>query len=202
MTSTTPVVPLPAPGMDCGVSLERALQGRRSVREYLDEPITLAQLAQLAWAAQGQTHPDGPRTAPSAGALFPLETYIAAGRVDGLAAGVYVYQPASHCLLRRSAADPRAALAEAALGQDWIRESAAVFVFTSVDARITGKYGEQGLRFVDMEAGHAAQNLALQAQALGLGTCMVGAFDETQVARLLGLPADQRPVYAVPVGKR
>lgn len=154
------------------------------------------------WAAQGITHPTGLRTAPSAGARYPLELYVVAGNVDGLAAGVYHYQTEGHRLTRLQGGDLRTALAQAAHAQGRVRDAAAVVVFAAVYERTTRKYGERGVRYLHMEAGHAAQNLYLQAQTLGLATVVVGAFVDEAVARVLQLPADVKPLVRMPVARR
>jgi SagB-type dehydrogenase family enzyme len=183
-------------------SLEGLLNQRRSVRDFADLPLGLAEVGQLAWAAQGETHGDGLRTAPSAGALYPLELYVVAGAVDGLEPGVYRYRPQAHSLEATGEGDRRSALARAALGQSWLSEAAAVFVFAAVYERTAWKYGTRAERYVHMEVGHAGQNLFLQAEAQGLGTVVVGAFDDAEVARVVGLPPDQRPLSLMPVGKK
>jgi SagB-type dehydrogenase family enzyme len=198
----TAVVPLPAPRLDGGVSLERALAGRRSVREFARGALTLPQVAQLLWAAQGVTHRDGGRTAPSAGALYPLELYLVAGEIRDLAPAVYRYVPGRHQLEQVAAGDMRRGLCAAALAQECVAEGAVVFVFTAVERRTTRKYGSRGVRYVHIEVGHAAQNLALQATALGLGSVTVGAFDDAAVARVLDLPEGEAPLYLMPVGLR
>lgn len=195
-------VPLPPPRLDGGASLERALAERRSVREYAPGALTLPQVAQLLWAAQGVTHRDGARTAPSAGALFPLELYLVAGEVRDLAPGVYRYAPGRHQLEPVAAGDLRRRLCATALAQECVAAGAAVVVFTAVERRTTRKYGPRGVRYVHIEVGHAAQNLALQATALGLGSVTVGAFDDAAVARLLNLPEGEAPLYLMPVGLR
>lgn len=195
------VLRLSEPRRDGGVSVESALQLRRSVREYRGEPLTLAEVAQLLWAAQGVTTADGKRTAPSAGATFPLETYLVAGNVAGLAPGVYHYRPAEHGLVEVAAGDRRVPLAAVSMNQDCVRLSAISILFATVVERTAVKYGEAAVGYVDMEAGHAAQNVALQAVALGLGTVMIGAFEEAGLAALLQLPAGQRPRYSVAVGR-
>jgi SagB-type dehydrogenase family enzyme len=195
-------VPLPEPRPSGPVSLEEAIAARRSVRDFAAEPVTLEQAAQLLWAAQGVTDPaSGHRSAPSAGALYPLEVYLVAARVDGLAAGVYRYVPAGHQLLPAGAAADPAALARAALAQDFIARAPVVLVITAVPERTAAKYGERARRYVDMEAGHAAQNVYLQAAALGLGTVTVGAFDDAAVSEFLGLGAGEEPLYLMPVGR-
>jgi len=170
------------------------------MREYSAAPLPLAHAAQLAWAAQGVTDPRGLRAAPSAGALYPLELYLVAGEVEGLEAGVYRYMPARHALERSGGGDRRARLGRAALGQDWLAEAPAVFVIAAVYERTAVKYGSRAERYVDMEAGHAGQNLFLQAVALGLGTVVVGAFRDEEVAAVLELPAGVKPLGLMPVG--
>ena len=195
-------VTLPAPRLDSGVSLEHALAERRSVREFAHGALTLAQVAQLLWAAQGVTDRDGARTAPSAGALYPLELYLVAGEVRDLAPGVYRYVPGRHQLEPVAAGDVRHGLCAAALAQECVAEGAVVFVFTAVERRTTRKYGLRGVRYVHIEVGHAAQNLVLQATVLGLGSVTIGAFDDDAVAHLLHLPKGEAPLYLMPVGLR
>jgi SagB-type dehydrogenase family enzyme len=172
------------------------------VRAYRDEPLALAEVSQLLWAAQGITDPaSGHRTAPSAGALYPLELYVVAGRIDGLPPGVYRYVPRAHSLTPVKNGDQRKALYESVLRQSAVRDAPAVLVISAVYERTTGKYGERGIRYVHMEAGHAAQNALLQAVALGLGAVVIGAFDDDGVRQAVGMPAAEQPLYVVPVGK-
>lgn len=192
---------LPEPAVTGERSLEELLQQRRSVRDYRSAALAVADLGQLLWAAQGITHPAGLRTAPSAGARYPLELYVVAGNVTGLAPGVYHYRPDGHRLAGLPGADLRAPLAQAAHAQNWVRDAAAVVVFAADYTRTTRKYGDRGERYVHMEVGHAAQNLFLQAQALGLATVVVGAFNDNAVARLLRLPAGVQPLALLPVGR-
>lgn len=201
MTPSADVVSLPAPRLDSQTSVERALRSRRSVREFRRAPIALTEVSQLLWAAQGITHGDGFRTAPSAGALYPLELYLIAGEVTGLKAGVYRYEPGRNQLLKILNGDLRAPLAHAALDQSWIGNAAAALAFTAVPERTARKYGERGIRYIHMEIGHAAQNVLLEAIALDLGTAVVGAFIDEQVQTLLQLPKDQPVLYLIPVGK-
>ena len=184
-----------------GQPLESLLQQRRSVRTFSKAPLSLAELGQLLWAAQGITHPQGLRTAPSAGALYPLELYVVAGQVEGLPSAVYRYLPEGHRLLETAPDDRRQALAGATLDQTWLGDAAAVVVFTAIYARTTRKYGERGERYVHMEVGHAAQNLFLQAEALALGTVVMGAFRDSKVSKVLGLPDDTQPMILMPVGR-
>ncbi len=195
------VIELPEPRYDSDVSVEEALLERRSVREYTGEPLTLQEVSQLLWAAQGITDPRGYRTAPSAGGLYPLEIYLVAGDVDNLEDGVYSYRPQGHELVKVVDGDRREELFAAALEQAWVREAAADLVIMGVYGRTTAKYGDRGVQYVHLEAGHAAQNVCLQATALGLGTVTVGAFDDEQVQDVLGAPENERPLYVMPVGR-
>lgn len=192
---------LPAPRLDGPVSVERALQLRRSLRNYSRAALSLEETAQLLWAAQGVTSRSGYRTAPSAGALYPLEMILCAGRAGTLPPGVYKYRPARHDLILLADGDRRAELAEAALGQAWIRQAPATIALAAVFARITGRYQQRGIRYAWMEAGHAAQNVCLQAVALGLGAVPVGAFDDRAVQRILRMSSEEEPLYLIPVGR-
>lgn len=192
---------LPQPVYTSDTAVEHALRERRSIRNYQHEPLALAELSQLLWAAQGITHPGGLRTTPSAGALYPLETYVVVDNVAGLTAGVYRYRPQSHELTLIEAGDRRAALRQAALNQESVQEAAAVIVLAAVYARTTVKYGERGIRYVDMEVGAAAQNVYLQAVSLKLGTVYIGAFHDEQVKRLLNLRDDEQPLCLLPIGR-
>jgi SagB-type dehydrogenase family enzyme len=200
MASTQPK-DLPAATLKGGHSLEHVLARRRSVREFGPGRLTRHEVGQLLWAAQGITAPAGLRTAPSAGALFPLELHVVAGDVGDLEPGIYHYQPAAHALALGAAGDHRADLSAAALGQECVASAPAVIVVTAIYARTTGTYGERGRRYVHMEVGHVAQNLCLQATALGLGTVVVGAFDDRAIHRAARLPARQEPLMLLPVGR-
>lgn len=192
---------LPEPRTTGEISIEEALLHRRSVRRYAEEAITLNDLSQLLWAAQGITSEEGFRTAPSAGALYPLEVYVVAGNVDGLSDGVYRYRTEGHTLQRIRDRDLRKNLSECALHQTQITDAAVDIVFAAVFNRSTTKYGERGVRYAYIEAGHAAQNVYLQAEASGIGVCAVGAFYEQEVSELLALPDDEIPIYILTVGK-
>jgi len=193
---------LPEPRYDSDVSIEQSLLQRRSIRSYTGEPLTLQEVSQLLWAAQGITDPRGFRTAPSAGALYPLEVYVVCGDVQDLTPGVYGYEPDEHRLVRIIDGDKRAELARAALGQSCVEEGAIAIVFTAVYDRTTAKYGDRGISYVHIEVGHAAQNLCLQATALGLGVVTVGAFYDEKVTKLLNLPEAEQPLYIIPVGRK
>ena len=183
-------------------SLEHCLHQRRSVRNYRTAALTVGEVGQLLWAAQGITANGGLRTAPSAGALYPLDVYLVAGNVDGLPAGVYRYYPDQHELVLAKSGDLRQELAEAALGQACVRDSAVTIMFAAVYARATGKYGQRGLRYVHIEVGHAAQNVCLQATTLGLGAVTVGAFKDEDVKRLTEITEAHDVVYLISVGRQ
>ena len=188
-------IALPPPAQRGQMSVEEALTQRRSVREFSAKPLTYQQLGQLCWAAQGVTQRDARRTAPSAGALYPLELYVVT------ASGLFHYEPAKHELQVHVHRDLRRDLHRAALSQDSVRDAAAVFVITGNYAHTAGKYGSaRSSRYVHLEAGHAAENLLLEAVALGLGAVPVGAFDDAQVQKVLSLPAGEEPLYLIPVG--
>ena len=191
---------LPAPPATGTMSLEGALAHRRSAREFVPGALTLAEISRLAWAAQGITASER-RTAPSAGATYPLEVYLVVGDAENLAAGVYRYLPRQHRLDAVAAGDIRLPLAAAALDQKWISQAAMVVIFAAVFERTTARYGLRGERYVHVEAGHAAQNLLLQAAALGLGATPVGAFNDAEVSHLLHLPGSEKPLYIIPVGR-
>jgi SagB-type dehydrogenase family enzyme len=193
-------VSLPSPRPASAVSVEEALASRRSIRDFADAGLSLEDMAQLLWAAQGITHAEGLRTAPSAGALYPLEVYLVAGRVATLPAGIYRYDPRRHQLAPTALGDRRPGLAAAALHQTWIADAPAVVVIGAVFRRTSVRYGERGERYLHIEAGHAAENVCLQAVALGLGTTVVGAFSDVEVKRLLGL-GEEQPLLLIPVGK-
>jgi SagB-type dehydrogenase family enzyme len=202
MEQQSDLIKLPPPRQDSDMSVERALRERRSIREFRDEQISLQQLSQLLWAAQGITSREGYRTAPSAGALYPLEVYVLAGNVESLPIGLFRYRPNGHKLVRISNDDRRNQMQKAALGQKWIADSAALIAFASVDSRTTGKYGKRGIGYIHIEVGHVAQNVMLQAVALGLGSAVVGAFDDDTVADILKLPERERPLYLMPIGTK
>jgi SagB-type dehydrogenase family enzyme len=206
---STPSVPagrevvLPDPVTSGGRPLADAISERRSVRSYEPGAVTLEQLSQLLWAAQGITDERrGFRTAPSAGATYPLETFVIAGEVEGLAPGVYRYVPRGHHLTSVLEGDVRAEMARAAFGQGFVAEAPLTVLMAAVYERTERRYGRRAERYVHMEVGHAAQNLHLQAVASGLGSVPVGAFDDAKVAEIAGLADDEAPLYLIPVGPR
>jgi len=177
------------------MSVEEALRRRRSVREFREKLLTDQELSQLLWAAQGITDAAGLRTAPSAGALYPLELYVSTPQ------GFYRYEPRGHRLRRSADGDLRPAIYRAALEQEAIRQAPAVLVIAAVYERTAFKYGQaRAPRYVHVEVGHAAQNVLLEAVALGLGGVPIGAFDDLALQKALGLPADHKPLYLIPVG--
>ena len=194
-SSSASILRLPAPEQKGKMSLEEALARRRSVRQFTPEALSEGELPQLLWAAQGITHAEGLRTAPSAGALYPLELYVDS------AGGFYRYEARPHQLIRLSDRNLRAAMRRAALDQEAVIQAPAVFVMAAVYERISRKYGAARTpRYIHMEVGHAAQNLLLEAVALGLGGVPIGAFEDDALQKALTLPVDHRPLYLVPVG--
>ncbi len=194
-------VRLPEPKVDGKLSVEAAILLRRSVRRYAGDPLTLGEVAQLLWAAQGVTDASGYRAAPSAGALYPLEVDVLCGRVEGLEPGVYRYSPKAHSLSRRLQGDRRSHVSSAALGQSAVAEAPAVLVISAVFERTLHKYGERGIRYIHTEAGHAAQNVCLQAVALKLGSVHIGAFQDDQVTKGLELQEGEKPLILLPIGR-
>lgn len=194
-------VKLPAPDTTGRGTIEASLHDRRSIRAYEPAAMSLREAGQLLWAAQGITDAKGHRTAPSAGATYPLEVYLVAMNVDGLPAGVYHYRPQTHSLDLVSAGDRRQEMVAAAKGQQSIAQAPAVFVFASVQSRTAARYSARAERYVGIEAGAAAENLALEAVALNLGTCFVGAFDDATTRKVAGLAEDEVPVIVLPAGK-
>ena len=194
---------LPRPVFDGAVSVERAIKERRTVRAFRPDPLNMAQLSQLLWAAQGITDErKGFRAAPSGGALYPLDVYAVVGErgVEGLGDGIYRYRPASHSLEIISTGDRRREVAGAALSQMWVATAPVVFVITVEYIRITQKYGERGIRYSHIEVGHVGQNIFLQAGALGLGAGIVGAFRDAPVAEAIKAPKGHEPLIIIPVG--
>ena len=220
------VVLLPQPDTQGRMTVEQALFNRRSRRNFADQPLTLPQLSQLLWAAQGRTHPLGYRTAPSAGALYPIQLYVVVANVLDLEPGVYRYELGQHTLklgagLKASPHGPRPKfyyaydmaphqlirirsgqfaddLQQACLDQELIGQAPASIVIAGDYSVTAKKYGQRAERYVHIEVGHIGQNIYLQAESLGLGTCAVGAFEDKQVKALLGIR--EEPLYVMPVG--
>ncbi len=176
-------------------SLEQALDQRRSCRRFVSSPLLAEEIGQLLWAAQGMNR-HGTRTSPSAGARYPLEIYAV------LPEGVGHYDPRRHALRGHMDGDQRRSLSRAALAQEFVLQAPLTVVICAVYERVAVRYGEErGARYVILEAGHAAQNILLQATTLGLGAVPVGAFDDDEVRRLLELPDDHAPLYLLTVGR-
>lgn len=196
------LVKLPAPALKSQVSVEEALKARRTVRRFASRGLDLKQVAQLLWAADGVSDPQGHRTAPSAGATYPLELYLVVGErgVADLAPGVYRYRVADHALEPVVAGDLRAAVARAALHQTWMAAAPVIVVIAAEYRRCTNRYGERGLMYTHMEAGNVSQNLFLAAETLGLGAGIVGAFEDRGLAQVLQLPQAHEPLLVMPVG--
>ncbi len=188
------IIELPPPVTDGPMSLEAVLSARQSIRAYTEEALALQDITQLFWSAQGVTRSWGGRTAPSAGALYPLELYAAT------AEGVYHYLPQQHQAELWSTEDIRESLWAAGLRQEALRQAPTVFIMTAVYGRTSAKYGERAERYVKLEAGHAAQNLLLQAVSLGLGAVPIGAFDDQEVSAVLSLPSGEEPLYLIAAG--
>ncbi|MCX8187154.1 MAG: SagB/ThcOx family dehydrogenase [Nitrososphaeria archaeon] len=201
---TTPTmvrVKLPKPSYKSEVSIEETLLLRRSIREYEDKPITLEQLSQLLWAAQGITLPSyGFRTAPSAGATYPLELYVVVkeGGVKDLDAGIYHYIPREHALELEKAGDYSVDLMKASLNQEWVGDAAVNLVINAVYERTTRRYGDRGERYVHIEVGHVGQNVYLQCISLGLACVVIGAFYDDWVKKVVGGIGE--PLYIIPIG--
>jgi SagB-type dehydrogenase family enzyme len=195
-------IDLPPPKTEGGVSVEKALESRRTIRSHGSQPLTGQQVAQLLWSAQGVTNDRGFRTAPSAGALYPMDVYAALGpdSAPGFEAGVYHYQPDRHAVRMVRDGDVRQELARAALSQMWMAQAPLQLVITAEYSRATSKYGQRGIRYAVIEAGHIGQNVFLQVQGLGLAAGIVGAFRDQEVVEVLGIPSSHEPMLIMPVG--
>lgn len=192
---------LPKPVLAGTAPLEECLSKRRSTRDYSEAPLTVAQVSQLLWAAQGITDPGGLRTAPSAGAVYPLRTYVIAGNVENVPAGFYRYDADLHGLLMLSKGDKRRRMAKAAADQDCMAQCGIAVVLTAWMRRAVREFGEAAHRLAAMEAGHAGQNFCLQATALRVGAIGLGKFDSVAVKMLLRLPDDEEPLYLLLAGR-
>lgn len=191
---------LPQPALKSNLSVEEAIAKRRSVRQFKDEPLKLEQVSQILWAAQGVTGKSGFRTVPSAGALYPLEIYLTAGKVANLPAGIYHYNPANHSIKKIIDGDKRANICTLAFSQTSIKTAPVSIIICAKYERVTKKYDTRGIRFVDMEAGHCGQNIYLQAESLGLATVAIGALNDEDIKNFLTIP--ELPLYIFPVGKK
>jgi SagB-type dehydrogenase family enzyme len=219
-------IPLQKPSFDGKVSVEKAIQQRRTIRDFRETPLSLVHLSQLLWSAQGITDPKGAgRAAPSGGARYPLDIYVVIGKksVENVEEGIYHYMPEKHSISsvdKSDKRDLRREMGSASLGQMWMAKAPVIFVITAEYPRITGRYGDRGLRlgetdsaphaqlrsghrgirYAQIEVGHVGQNLFLQAEALGLGAGIVGAFNDAEVAKVLSVPRQHEPLLILPVG--
>ena len=196
------LVKLPPASHKGAMSVEEALKVRRTVRQFAARALDLRQVSQLLWGADGLSDPRGYRTAASAGATYPLEIYLVVGErgVTGLPAGVYRYLVKEHALEPGIKGDLRQAVARAALHQIWMTHAPVMVVIAAEYRRCTARYGERGLMYTHMEAGHVGANVFLQAEALGLGAGIVGAFEDRGLSQSLQLPKDYVPLLVMPVG--
>lgn len=192
-------IQLPSPVLDSRMSIEKALSQRRSVRDFKDQALNIEQISQLLWAAQGITADWGGRTSPSAGATYPIEIYIVVNNSENLSPGLYHYENRNHLLQLIKKGLLAQNLSQACLGQQSIQEAPVSIIITAVFQRTAKRYGERAERYVFMEAGHVGQNIYLQAESLGLGTVVIGAFHDVQVKEVLGIQEDV--LYIMPVGK-
>ena len=191
------------PVRDGSVSLERAIDTRRTVRSFTGKPLYPKQLSQLLWAAQGITEKGGyKRATPSAGALYPMDVYVVLGRgcIEKLNPGVYHHEPDTQSISLVKEGDVRRDIALGSLGQMWIAEAPLTIVITAEYKRSTGKYGRRGIRYSMIEAGHIGQNIFLQAQAMGLEAGIVGAFEDSGIITVMGIKKTHEPLLIMPVG--
>jgi len=220
-----PVIALPSPrrtpGEEPGPDLWSCIAQRRSIRSYGATPLTLLELSRLLWASGGITASyitpygqDFYRAAPTAGGLYPIETYVVVNKVEGLEPGLYHYRVAgrdilerpmvegSHCLEQLRVGDLRGDIAAAALDQLMCAKAGAIFVWTAVFARSVWKYRDRAYRYVYLDAGHMAAHVSLAAVALGLGSCPVAAFYDDEVNALLGVDGEtEGALYMTTVGR-
>ena len=204
LASTETVLKLPPPDTQSGKPFNQLLQARRSIRNYQDVLLDLDQLSQLCFSAQGITDTKrGFRSAPSAGAIYPLALYIAVkgNSVKGLKAGIYLYLPETHSLKLIKTGDFFDQIINSALNQSWMKKANAIFIITANPEKMSAKYKDRAERYIFMEAGMSAENLLLQAVNLGLGACAVGAFYDDQIIKILQTPLDQKPLLLIPLGK-
>jgi len=202
VTSLQNNIQLPSPSYKSNTSIEEALLTRRSIRDYQKEQLSLSEVSQILWSAQGITDTgEGLRTAPSAGALYPLEVYLVAANVKDLNPGIYKYSPQNHSLQKISEGDKLVEISDASLKQESITSASAIVVITAIYERTSVKYGKRTDRYVNMEVGHVGQNIYLQAVSLGLGTVMIGAFEDDALKKALNLPDNEHPLALYPLGK-
>ncbi len=196
------VIELPKPKLKGKLTVEEALSVRRSIRKYSDEPLTLEEVSQLLWAGQGITAKWGGRTAPSAGATYPLTLYLVVEEVTGLQPGIYIYEPKDHILITHLNGSFREGLYDACLKQDCVKLAPASIVIVARYERTTQRYGERGIRYVHIEVGCVVQNIYLQCASLDLATVCIGAFVDEEVSAILRLEKSEAPLIVMPVGHK
>ncbi len=195
-------IALAEPAIQGEISVEQAIRQRRSVREFGPDTLALTEISQLAWAAQGVTDPaQGYRAAPSAGATYPIEIDFLITGSDVVEDGIYRYQVENHALVRRMTGDRRREVYAVALEQNAILQAPVLMLVSGRLARTEARYGERAPRFMYMEAGHVAQNVSLQATALGIDLVVIGAFRDAELGRVLQLETGEQPLYILPLGK-
>ena len=198
-------IPIRPPDQKGGMPLWEVIAQRRSIREFSRQSISFSQLSQLIWATQGITSKAWGfdfRATPSAGALYPIETYIVANRVEEISPGLYHYNVKESQIVLLKEGDFGSDLQDAGLGQEMLAEAACVFIWTAIVERSKWKYRERAYRYIYMDAGHIGQTLYLAATALGLGCCTVGAFYDEEVDRLIGVDGNEEiSVYLGAVGR-
>jgi len=203
---TNNIIYLPQPAKKGSVSIEEAINARRTLRNFSSEPLSLKQWSQILWALQGITEDKGikKRTAPSAGALYPLDIYLVLGEnaLTPPGTGVFHYLPQKHALESLSNKNITGKIAEASLYQYWIAQAPGMIIITAEYSRISSKYGNRGIRYAHIEAGHAAQNCFLQAESLGLAVGIVGAFDDEALIKILPAPKTHEPILILPIGRK
>jgi len=197
-------IDLPEPALR-GLSLEEAILARRSVRSYSEDSLSMTELSQILFAAQGITGRRGDlalRSAPSAGATYPIEVYAFADRIEGLAPGIYRYLPEGHGIELVKAGPHGESLTEACLGQSMPEEAALSLVLTAVAERTTSRYGDRGIRYIHIEAGHVSQNICLECASLGLGAVPIGAYDDQRLDSLIGIDGEEEmSLYVNSIGR-
>ncbi len=200
------MIELPAPNKKGIMSVEESLQKRRSIRQYKNISLSLEQISQVLWAAYGVSDAESFRgiklkTAPSAGATFPLEIYLMAGNVEGIESGLYKYHPEEHGLTLHLSGDIRDKVASACLGQRMLKDAPASVIYNAVFDRTASRYGQRGIdRYVCMDLGHSAQNVYLQTTAIGLATCAIGAFDDDKLSKIIKPLDNEEVLYLMPFG--
>lgn len=193
---------LQPPTLKGNISVEEVLTKRRSVRTYSNKAIPLHHISQLLWAAYGITNDEGLRTAPSAGALYPIKIYLAAYNITSLSPGIYEYVPHGHQLIKHKKGDFKKEMFFACLEQNMLLEAAAVITYCVNYKKVSARYGNLANRFADMDVAHSSQNVYLQAEALGIGTCAVGAFEEDKMLKIIECDSSYKVIYLMPFGMK